>query len=369
MARPNGPTPITPLPRRVAQTKPVADKTADPRVVSIARAKPVPRTMPDAVPAAGAARPAPAAPARKAHLAYAGALPPARIPPESLAAPRRMSTIGIAIGVSVAVHALALTLHFTVGSGRLDDRAPPLMVALVNAKSASKPAKAELLAQANLDGGGNTEQNRRAKTPFPVLPRETPRSSVAVASSRREVPENTTREMLTQLRSATAIATPEPKPLEEPEPTESPTANEIMQKTLEALRLEAQIARDMDAYQKIPRRKHIGSQAREYRFARYVEDWRLKVERIGNLNYPEAARERKLYGSLILTVSIRADGSVENVQINHKSGQRILDAAAVKIVEMAGPYAPFPDDIRKDTDILSITRTWTFARGNELHSE
>ncbi len=162
---------------------------------------------------------------------------------------------------------------------------------------------------------------------------------------------------------------PEPKPLDESERTESPTANEMMQRTFEAMRLEAQIARDMDAYQKIPRRKHIGAQAKEYRFARYVEDWRMKVERVGNLNYPEAARRNKLYGSLILTVFIRADGSVEKVEVNKKSGQRILDAAATKIVEMAGPYAPFPDDIRRDTDILSITRTWTFAKGDELHSD
>jgi protein TonB len=306
---------------------------------------------------------------RKAHLAFAGVLPPARIPPESLATPRRVSTIGIAIGVSIAIHALALALHFTVGTGHNHDSNPPLEVALVNAKSASRPAKADLLAQANLDGGGNTEQKRHARTPLPVLPRETPRQSVAVPSTRQEVANNTTHEMLTQLRSPTAIVTPEPKPLEEPEVTESPTANDIMQKTLEATRLEAKIARDMDAYQKIPRRKHIGAQATEYRFARYVEDWRMKVERIGNLNYPEVARQNKLYGSLILTVFIRADGSVEKVEVNRKSGQRILDAAAAKIVEMAGPYAPFPDNIRRDTDILSITRTWTFARGDELRSE
>jgi protein TonB len=306
---------------------------------------------------------------RKGKLAVAGALPPARIPPESLASPHRVSTIGVAIGVSIALHAIALSLHFTLGTGRTPDRTPPLEVALVNAKSASKPVKAELLAQANLDGGGNTEQDRRAKTPLPVLPRETPRKNVAVASPKREVRDNTTHEMLTQLRSPTQVETPQPKPVEETEPTESPTANEIMQKTLEAMQLEAKIARDLEAYQKIPRRKHIGSQAREYRFARYVEDWRMKVERIGNLNYPLAARQNKLYGSLILTVSIRADGSIEKVEVNRKSGHRILDAAAVKIVEMASPYAPFPDDIRRDTDILAITRTWTFARGDELRGE
>ena len=308
------------------------------------------------------------APARKARLSVAGALPPARIPLEALIAPPRTKTISIAIAISIALHAIALSLHFTIGSGRDRDTNPPLEVALVNAKSASKPAKATLLAQANLDGGGNTELNRSAKTPLPSL-QETPQHNVAVAATRQEVPDNRTREMMTQLRSPTAIATPEPKPLTDAEPTESPTANNIMQKTLEAVRLEAKIARDMDAYQKIPRRKHIGAQAREYRFARYVEDWRMKVEHIGNLHYPAAARQKKLYGSLILTVFIRSDGSVEKVEVNRKSGHRILDAAAVKIVEMAGPYAPFPDDIRRDTDILSITRTWTFAPGNEFSSE
>jgi len=202
-----------------------------------------------------------------------------------------------------------------------------------------------------------------------VLQNEPPRQTVAVASARVEAQENVTREMLTQLRSGVVVPMPEQKPVDDSEQTDSPTANEMMQRTLEAMRLEAQIARDMDAYQKIPRRKFIGAQAKEYRFARYVEDWRMKVERIGNTNYPEVARQNRLYGSLILSVSIRADGSIENVEVKKKSGHRLLDAAAVKIVELAGPYSPFPEDIRRDTDILNITRTWTFAKGDELHSD
>jgi protein TonB len=279
----------------------------------------------------------------------------------------RVSAFGVAVAVSIVVHAVALSLHFTTGKGRDRDPNPPLEVALVNAKSATKPTKAELLAQANLDGGGNTEQNRRAKTPLPAL-KPTPRRDVAVASQREEVKANATKEMLTQLRDPTAIPTPEPKPLSETEPTESPTANDLMQKTLEAIRLEAKIARDIEAYQKIPRRKHIGAQAREYRFARYVEDWRMKVERIGNLNYPEAARAQKLYGSLLITVGIKADGSIESIQVDKGSGKKILDAAAVRIVQLAAPFSSFPPEIRRDTDILYITRTWTFARGDELIS-
>jgi protein TonB len=154
-----------------------------------------------------------------------------------------------------------------------------------------------------------------------------------------------------------------------PERIDLPTANEQMQRTLESMRLEAQIAKDLDAYQKRPKRRFIGARAEEYRFARYVEDWRLKVERIGNLNYPEAARSQKLYGSLLLTTGIRADGSIESIVVERSSGKRVLDLAAAHIVQMGGPYSPFPPDIRRDTDILYITRTWTFAPGDSLTSQ
>jgi protein TonB len=200
-----------------------------------------------------------------------------------------------------------------------------------------------------------------------VLPKNSPDQQIAVATQKVEELEKQTRELMTQLRNAPVAQTLQ-KPTDARERTDLPTANELMQRTLEAMRLEAQIAKDMEAYQKRPKRRFIGARAEEYRFARYVEDWRLKIERIGNLNYPEAARKQKLYGSLLLTVSIRADGSVENVEINRGSGNRILDAAAVRIVNMSGPFAAFPPDIRKDTDILHITRTWTFAKGDLLES-
>jgi periplasmic protein TonB len=165
------------------------------------------------------------------------------------------------------------------------------------------------------------------------------------------------------------VAPAVPAPPETVAKADAPSATELTERTLEVMRLEAQIARDLDSYQKRPKRQQVGARAAEYRFARYVEDWRQKVERVGNLNYPEAARRMKLYGNLILTVSIRADGSVERVVVDRSSGQKLLDAAAVRIVEMAAPYSAFPPEIRQDTEILDITRTWTFARGDELRSE
>ena len=274
-----------------------------------------------------------------------------------------------AVVASLAIHGVLLAIQFHLFDPRkLADRGPPLEVALVNAKSSTKPTKADILAQANLDGGGNTDAERRAKTPLPVLPKESPQNDIAVTTQKAEALERRAQELMTQLRGA-PVAPAVPAPAEAMPKAELPSATEPTQRTLEVMRLEAQIARDMDAYQKRPKRQQVGARAEEYRFARYVEDWRQKVERVGNLNYPEAARQLKLYGNLILTVSIRADGSVEKVVIERSSGQRVLDAAAIRIVEMAAPYAPFPPDIRRDTDILDITRTWTFARGDELRSD
>ena len=116
-------------------------------------------------------------------------------------------------------------------------------------------------------------------------------------------------------------------------------------------------------------RRFVGARTQEFRFARYIEDWRMKIERIGELNYPQAARDQKIYGTLVVTVSIKSDGSLETVDINRPSGQRILDAAALRIVQLAAPFAPFPPDIARDTDILSITRTWIFTRSDQLVTE
>jgi protein TonB len=275
-----------------------------------------------------------------------------------------------ALGGSILFHAFVLALKFSpFDLSALDRSATPLEVALVNAKSKTKPTKAEVLAQANLDGGGNTDADRRAKTPLPVLPRESLNRELAVASQRVEQLQEQTKELLTQLKKAPAVAPPIVKPTDAPEPADLPSSSEIMQRTLESLRLEAQIAKEMDAYAKRPRRRFVGARAEEYRFARYVEDWRLKVERIGNMNYPEAARAQKLYGSLLLTVGIRADGSVESIAVDRTSGQKVLDAAAARIVELAAPFSVFPPDIKRDTDILYITRTWTFAPGDSLTSQ
>ena len=288
---------------------------------------------------------------------------------------RRMTALGkhgrmqVAVAVSVLFH---LFVVFGV-SFKLPDvsklASPPLEVTLVNTKSQTRPTQADALAQANLDGGGNTDAKRRARSPLPVSPEAKPEADLAMAQKRVEQLEREAKQLMTQQKSRTTVAVVPETPQPKEEPQVAPNAAEIMNRSLEIARLEASIAREWESYQQRPRRRFVGARTQEYRFARYVEDWRAKIERIGELNYPQAARDQRLYGSLIVTVSIKSDGSLERVDINRSSGQRILDAAALRIVHLAAPYAPFPADIAKDTDIISITRTWLFTRSDQFVAE
>jgi len=271
--------------------------------------------------------------------------------------------IWVAVGISILLHGVLLALRFSAEIEKALQSSPPLDVVLVNSKTVAKPHKAQVLAQANLDGGGNTDAERRAKTPLPALAKETQTTDLSVASRKVENLENQTKQLLAQVKSKQSVAPQKPN-TENPAKPELPTARELMQRTLEAMRLEAEIAKEWDSYQKRPRRKFIGARAEEYRFARYVEDWRMKIERVGNMNYPEAARSRKLYGDLVVCVSIRADGSLERVEITRGAKHKILNAAAERIAQLGAPYAPFSADMARDTDILEICRTWAFTRGD-----
>lgn len=271
------------------------------------------------------------------------------------------------------LHAVVLFgVAFKLPLPRIDNTAVPLEVVLVNSQSVSKPHNADTLAQANRDGGGNTDRNRRAKTPLPVSPPVKDATDTVTATQKVEQLEQEAEKLMTALNSDQVIHQAETHP-EQFEQNQNHTiidAADLVRRGFEIARLEAQTAHDYEAYQKRPKRRFIGARTQEYRFARYVEDWRIKVERIGNLNYPESARREKLYGNLQLTVGIRSDGSLESLEINRSSGKSILDEAAIRIVKLAGQngFSPFPPDISRDTDVLHITRTWAFTRSDELTS-
>lgn len=275
-----------------------------------------------------------------------------------------------AVAASLLLHAVLLSVHFSFPDDlRWSAGEKALDVILVNARSSQRPARSAALAQANLDGGGDTDQARRAKSPLPVIDPRRPGRDLAQAERRVRELEARQRKLLAQTRDPAASV---PSRSERRAPADEPTpplaGRDLADLSLAAMRLQAEIDRNLEAYQKRPRKKFIGASAVEYRFARYEEDWRRKVERVGTLNYPAAARGR-LYGNLRMTVTLKPDGNVHSIELDRPSGQRVLDEAAYRIVKMASPYAAFPPEIRRDTDLLVITRTWFFARGDRIVTE
>jgi len=274
------------------------------------------------------------------------------------------------VAASILLHAVLLSVHFKFPNAlRWQSANPQLDVILVNAKSRHRPGTADALAQANLEGGGETDQDRRAKTPLPVIEPRMPGRDLTQAQRRVRELEVQQRKLLAQARKSPERVAPEAEQRSHAdESAQQLSGRDLADLSLAAMRLQAQIDRQVDAYQKRPRKKFIGASAVEYRFAQYEEDWRQKVERIGTVNYPAAARG-KLYGNLRMTVTLRPDGNVESIELDRSSGLKVLDDAAFRIVRMASPYASFPPNIRRDTDLLVITRTWFFGRGDRLWTE
>ncbi len=267
---------------------------------------------------------------------------------------------------SAAIHGMAMSTKFTVINPRLfEDNSVPMEVVLVNAKSREAPLNPDALGQVNLAGGGNTDDDRRMKSPLPASAEAKSGSTEVEMQARVAQLEQRAKQLLTQLKN-NAPSEPAPQaPQREPQQPDI-NVNQLAVQSREMAQLQARVSQQWDEYQKRPRRAFVGANVREYAFARYVEDWVAKVERIGNLNYPEAARRQGVYGSLKLTVSIYADGRIEKIDVDRPSGSKVLDAAADKIVRLGAPYAQFPEEMRKKTDILSITRTWTFTRSDQL---
>ncbi len=308
----------------------------------------------------------------------------------------QLSPMAIALWFSVTAHVIFLAVKFEPEIKEMAKRLPSLEVVLVNAKTKNAPKEADVVAQANLDRGGNTDLDRQMKTAMPAPKQKTPEirlqedKQAQAASQATKVQAKQTREekrvaelekkaqeLLTQMQAAKAI---DSKPVEQeavtdPDQGKKKTTTKkfdreaLLAASLEMDRLEAQIAKQQEEYQKRPKRRFLGARAKEADDAMYLEAWRQKVERIGNMNYPAAARNQKIYGKLQLTVSIRADGSVEKITIDKSSGSKVLDQAAINIVKLAAPYARFTPKMKKTTDILGITRTWTFTQEDALSTQ
>ena len=277
--------------------------------------------------------------------------------PRGVAAFLADKALVMALTVSIGLHMTVLAVRFVDPEFlRVRSTDPPLEIILVNAKSDTRPGKAEALAQANLDGGGSHEAGRRT-SPLPNSLQM--RDGDALDSARRLVEqlEEEQKKLLTALKDSLQM-----RPLPRKETTaDSPQPGASEEETRQQLsRTQAEIAKQISDYQKRPRKHHFMPSTSEYRYARYVEDWRSRVEKIGNEHYPDEARG-KVYGTLRMTVAVRKDGSLVEATLEQSSGSPVLDRAARRIVNMAAPYPPFPPEIARDTDVLEITRTWIFT--------
>lgn len=332
--------------------------------------------------------------------------------------------LGLTLCLAVILHAIVILGVTFAPTDDPKSRYEPMDILLVQQES-EEPEEADYLAQANLEGGGESEEPERPSTPLPpplpkpvaevtapapVQPAPPPAEPEPLPEQPDPEPEPPPPEVAevepapepAETPEQVAVQTPEPAPVEAPEPPpekpeqpaetepepeprpetepkpeaeteaaeqpaeEKPSGAELISSSMKAAALSAEIQRKLKAKAERPRRTFISASTKEYKYASYMEAWRTKVERVGNLNYPEEARQRGLTGSLILDVALNPDGSVEQITIRRSSGNKILDDAAIRIVKLAAPFAPFPDNIRTETDILHITRTWQFMQGNRF---
>jgi protein TonB len=267
----------------------------------------------------------------------------------------------VSILMALGMHAaILLGVGFAMDFKPLTHPLQTLDVVLVNWKSETKPDEADFLAQASQQGGGESNEAKRPSqentgaSPGPAdgddhLDQKEQASSVVDAAREQIVVEDDTAEVTQQITS-----------IEQPDIF--PSAATLMQESMTMAKLQPGIQRDRESQSKLPRRKWISANTRQYEFAAYMQAWVAKVERVGNLNFPEEVRRLKLTGDLVMTVGIKQDGSIEAIEVIRSSGKFQLDQAATRIVRLAGPYSPLPEQIKETVDILHITRTWVFSR-------
>jgi periplasmic protein TonB len=277
--------------------------------------------------------------------------------------------LGLTLFFSVVLHGIIiLGVVFSHTDPAKTKTSPTLEIILAQTSSPQKPAEADYLAQANQDGGGNVKKRVRPTRPRAApLASPSPGQNDVMSLPHAATPQSEhTMEVLTTDQAAehtVDVSKEQAQP-----PSDMPSAAQLMMRSQEIAKLSADLSDSLQAYSHRPRQRYISASSQSYRDAAYLEAWRGKIERIGNLNYPEEARRQNLSGSLILDVAINADGSVHSIELRRSSGYKLLDDAAIRIVRLAAPFAPLSAQMRKDTDILHITRTWQFLSDNSFAS-
>ena len=273
--------------------------------------------------------------------------------------------LGVTLLFSLIAHgvlALGLTFEYEKPAASL----PSLDVILVQSASGTKPDKADFLAQAHNSGGGESDKPARPTDPL-SSPIHKPDPGLAPRPIEAGAPKAhapTPHEVLTRQQSQFSVHTEKEVPEQEDLP--QPTARELMERKVEMARLAEEVQREATAYAKRPKKKFISANSKEYEYAAYMSAWVARVERIGNLNYPDEARRQQLHGQLVLTVALNRDGSIRSTDVIQSSGHKLLDDAAIRIVRLAAPFPPIPT--AEKIDELYVTRTWQFLPGDVLRN-
>lgn len=271
----------------------------------------------------------------------------------------------IGLAISLLLHAGALAWRFSTPAPARSTQTP-LEIVLVNARTESAPVQPQVLAQNQVDGGGNAGQGV-ATTPLPRTG-ESAETIVLQAMRKRQVQlEAEQMQLLSQLHSVDKSGA-ELQPVYPWPDATAPGEDVLDQPGLVQNAQIAALAARVQAYNAQPRKSFVAPSAQASNYAAYLDTWRSRIEAVGTQHYPEEARGR-IYGTLQITVSVRADGSVASVEIDQPSEHAVLNQAARRIVQMAAPFPPFPAQIAREADMLVITRTWHFVNDTlETHS-
>jgi len=272
--------------------------------------------------------------------------------------------LGATIVLSVLMHAM-LILGISFAAEDAAPVVPTLDVILTRTTSALTPKQADFMAQAANQGGGEHQKSARPTAPQ-AGPMPQPEDGLAPRTLRAQTPAPSPppdARVISTTNASQSLPTPRAPP--EVEASVQPRGPEKIERDIQMARLAAEIQLRSQQYAKRPKRKFVSASTREYAWAEYLRGWVDRVERVGNLNYPDEARRRRIGGLVVISVGVRRDGSVESSRIVQSSNIPMLDNAALRIVKLSEPFAPLPRT-RDDPDILHVTRTWQFMPGGEL---
>ena len=265
--------------------------------------------------------------------------------------------IALTLFFAIVAHAMIiLGITFGTHDDPLPEAIMPTLDITVTNRRTPPPEEADYLAQSSQDGGGNVAEKVK---PTMAVPEQAP-------AVQQQQPAPAPTQVVTADEAAIQVQQEDTQMPDTPRP--DITAAELIERSMEMVNLSEQLHETMQAYAQRPRKVFVSARTQEFKYANYMNEWVKKVERVGNLNYPDAARREGISGKLMMDVALNSDGTVRNITILRPSGYRIIDDAAVRIVKLAAPFPPFPPDIGKDADILHITRTWEFSTSNRLQS-